>query len=382
MANKLDLWEITARGWHIILASTLVCAAAAGVTSVLLKPTYEATSSLLPRAQNNSLYKQLSRISGSLPIMDLASGEGNELTELLRSRTLLDRVIRRLSIDTDAQHSEITDTIRNRLRSQIQVTPPSGSSSLIIIKSKSDNAEEAARIANAYIDELKLFADEIGFNEAAKNRKFIAQQLELTKTSLTKAENSLTKFQETNHLVSLPEAIKSSISALSQLEAHSVESQLNLALTNESMQSLSSRVSALQIHPGRLVELEVRKKELEAQRTAISRAQSEFTKRLESLPPKAMQLARLQRDVEVQSSLFSVLTQQYQLATLEEARESDSFLVLDRALPSSRPTKPKIPLNIAIGALSGFLFGIALNTGISISSERSVNLSMPPVLPK
>lgn len=42
-----------------------------------------------------------------------------------------------------------------------------------------------------------------------------------------------------------------------------------------------------------------------------------------------MELARLQRDVQVLNGVYLVLTQQYETALIAESKESDAFLVLD-----------------------------------------------------
>jgi uncharacterized protein involved in exopolysaccharide biosynthesis len=62
------------------------------------------------------------------------------------------------------------------------------------------------------------------------------------------------------------------------------------------------------------------------------------------------------REVKVQETVFSLLTGQYEQAKINEARDTASVQVLDRAVPAERKSKPSVRLNMAIaGALSLFV---------------------------
>ncbi len=57
-----------------------------------------------------------------------------------------------------------------------------------------------------------------------------------------------------------------------------------------------------------------------------------------------------------QETAYHLLTQQFEQTKIREARDLQAFLVLDKAVPAERKSKPKTTLNMAIaGALSLFV---------------------------
>ncbi|MBL7684764.1 MAG: hypothetical protein JNK65_01880, partial [Deltaproteobacteria bacterium] len=56
----------------------------------------------------------------------------------------------------------------------------------------------------------------------------------------------------------------------------------------------------------------------------------------------------------------ALLTQQYELAKIEESKEDLSFQVIDKAIPQERESWPKKSILIPIGFLGGLFFSIFL----------------------
>ena len=54
-----------------------------------------------------------------------------------------------------------------------------------------------------------------------------------------------------------------------------------------------------------------------------------------------LELERLMRDVEIQTQVFITLQQQYELARIEEVKETPSVVTLDLGKPAIRKEKPK-----------------------------------------
>jgi len=74
------------------------------------------------------------------------------------------------------------------------------------------------------------------------------------------------------------------------------------------------------------------------------------------VPELGTELARLVRDVKVQETVYTLLTQQYEQAKIAEARDTPVVQVLDKAVPAERKSRPRPFLNTAIaGTLSLFV---------------------------
>jgi tyrosine-protein kinase Etk/Wzc len=78
------------------------------------------------------------------------------------------------------------------------------------------------------------------------------------------------------------------------------------------------------------------------------------------VPELGLELARLMRDVKVQETVYSLLTQQLEQAKIAEARDTPTVQALDTAVPADRKSKPKIKFNMAVAGITSLFVGILL----------------------
>jgi uncharacterized protein involved in exopolysaccharide biosynthesis len=103
-------------------------------------------------------------------------------------------------------------------------------------------------------------------------------------------------------------------------------------------------------------------------------------------PELAMIHGQLQREVEVKSQVYLTLCQQYELASIQEKKESPVIQILDSAQPPTIKSGPKRVMAVVVGFLMGFLaaltylilenrnpeLGRNLKSGISIKRIRFI----------
>jgi tyrosine-protein kinase Etk/Wzc len=128
-------------------------------------------------------------------------------------------------------------------------------------------------------------------------------------------------------------------------------------MTQQALMAVQKNVSAMQGDPSEISPIKVKQQALEAQQRTLKKAREDFYRKMAGLPPKGLKLARLQREVQIQNAMYLVLVQQYESALLDEAKDTDMFLLLDSAVPANRPISPKKRLNSLIGFLLGALAG-------------------------
>ena len=78
------------------------------------------------------------------------------------------------------------------------------------------------------------------------------------------------------------------------------------------------------------------------------------------LPEVGLELTRLVREVKVQETLVTLLTQQFEQVRIAEARDMPIVQVLDRAVPAVYPSKPRLWLNLALAGTGSLLAGLCL----------------------
>lgn len=358
------LWKIGFKHFRFILLCTLLAGLTAFVLSLVIPKVYRAEVTLLPRQSSGGL-SSLIGLSGAesmLPFGSMLGARKNEdLAEILVSRSMTERVVGKLNLGKAISGWKTQEELVEIVRKSVKILPANIKVKVITIQAEAKDSALAANIANAYADELKLFLDELGYSDATKNRKFIEEQLARTRQDLIVAEKTLAEFQKENRLVSLPDAAKATIETLSDLEAKRIEVATRERAYAGMTSTLTSKVGALQADPTRLIELEVQQNALKEQKVALDRAQREFQSVLSNLPPKGLQLGRLQRDVEIQNAIFLALTQQYEAALITEAKDSDAFFILDKAFASEKPIRPSKKLNTALGLMLGFLVGYSIS---------------------
>ena len=155
--------------------------------------------------------------------------------------------------------------------------------------------------------------------------------------------------------------LRAAIDELSSRQASLRSEQQFLTDANPRIKQLNETVRALQyetipqIVRGVVQALSVRERDLN------SRLQSQ-TAELRGIPSRAIEEARLARQVTASDNLYSVLKARYEEVTLQEAQTTPDLSVLDYAMPASHPNSNDAPrlLLLAIVASIGFAVGLAL----------------------
>ena len=107
--------------------------------------------------------------------------------------------------------------------------------------------------------------------------------------------------------------------------------------------------------------IEGRQVEVKEQLTEIEEALKVFRERNRSImesPQLQLEMERLMRKVEIKTQVYITLQQQYELASIEEVKETPSALVLDEGTPAMGKDQPKRKRIVFLAMfLGGFLAG-------------------------
>lgn len=334
--------------------------------SFILPKKFIAEAVILPTAVADPAAGLAAGIAGQLGsaaalLGGLGGDRSGDLLEVLRSRTLVDRVIDRCNLDKEIKDWDYRSDLVLLVRKMTNIAAPSMKIKSIKITVEYRDPDMAALIANSYVHELKESLDRMGYNTASKNRRFIESNLAKAKIDLARAEDSLADFQSKSQLVSLPEAVMAAIKSVSELEAERLRAEVELKSVNELLRASRESVSSLQSNPQMALESALKQRSIAAQESALSAAKNRYQRQLVSLPPKAIKLARLQRDLQVQNALYLVLVQQLATAQLSEGRESDAFLVIDKAVPPDKHSSPDSVIFGGVGLFLGLAAGVMLS---------------------
>ena len=120
-------------------------------------------------------------------------GSGELYLGILKSRTVVDAVIKRL----DLQNREGKTFILKLPESYVRFDQNSlGKDGTITVSARNKDPKKAAQLANAFVDETIRRSVELYISKAGTERYFLEKRLEAVKVELNNAEDDLKAFQE------------------------------------------------------------------------------------------------------------------------------------------------------------------------------------------
>lgn len=232
-----------------IAVCTVVVLVITGLALFTMPRYFESRAMLIfPQDKQAGLGSQLSQLSGIPLIGDVKSASGRDVyTTILKSRTIGERVIRRVGLEgtagvnPGALQKALVLTAEKEGGLSIAFTAPTSWLEGRVPKEQlsEKTAELSAEITNTYIDELRAYDSANALFLGKKNRLFIEGQLIRAKAELTAAEDRLQAFQEKNPTLAPPE--KADIYATSFVELTNTKVETDAALDEATAQLEAAR---------------------------------------------------------------------------------------------------------------------------------------------
>jgi uncharacterized protein involved in exopolysaccharide biosynthesis len=324
---------------------------------MLLKPNiFTASTRILPPAERKLGLGggMLSAIGdlGPLAGISLGSYSVDLYAGMLRSRTIADAIIDRFDLMKSYNQSYRTNTYAT-LEKLVSISI--GKKDGIITVSVDDkDPERAAAIANAYIEELENLNVKFNLSNAGRERLFLEKRLELVKSDLNRTEDSLKEFQEKNKAIKIDAQATALIESVSRLRAElaSKEVELGALLTYQAEQNPQVRELREVVQ-----QLKMQLRQLE-ETPPGNRIVSDVFITTADMPDIGMRFARLMRDYKIQETLFELLTQQYEMAKISEAKNTLKIQVLDVAAVPDRKSKPNRKLAVIVATILAGFFSV------------------------
>src|SRR6201994_3215091 len=202
--DLLDLLLVMAERKKQIILATLIGALITTGLVFLVHPTFTAKAVVLPPQQGQSSAGLLTQLGNLASLTGLGSSaaarDPNDLyMAVLQSNTVADGLIKRLDLMA-AYKTKKKSQARRTLAGNSKFSSEKGG--MISITVKDEDAHRAAKIANAYVDELHDINSRLIIGEAGVRRNFFGQQLALEKDRLPDAEIALQQPEEKTGAIS------------------------------------------------------------------------------------------------------------------------------------------------------------------------------------
>jgi capsule polysaccharide export protein KpsE/RkpR len=281
---------------------------------------------------------------------------------ILKSRTVQDHLIAQFDLKHVYWVRRIEDA-RKELEDHTDVSVDR-KSQIVIVKVTDKDRYRAAAMARLYIDELNRAVTEVSTSSARQERIFLERRLKEVKEDLESSEKDFSQYASKNTAIDVKEQGKAMVEAAATLQGQLIAAQSRLQEMRQIYTSNNVRVRGLQ---ARVAELQNQMDRVGGKGEDLSAPSGQKSDSLypsiRKLPLLGVEWADLYRRVRVQEVVFETLTQQYELARVEEAKEVPTVKVLDTADVPEKQSWPPRMLIIASGTLLSILVAIGWVVG-------------------
>jgi uncharacterized protein involved in exopolysaccharide biosynthesis len=344
---------------RIAVAGLLV----SGVIAFVLSSRYESTTRLMPPDQGSTgMATMLSSLvsnsgTGGFTLGGLGAdllglkSSGELFVAILKSRTVQDDLIVKFDLRKIYGDRRWEDT-----RKELAINTDIGEdrkSGIITIGVTDKSPQRAAAMAQEYVEELNRVVTDLNTSSAHRERVFLEERLAQARQDLESAEKDFSQFASKNTAIDIQAQGKSMIEAAGALEGQLIATQTELEGLKQIYSDGNVRVRATQ---ARVDELQRQLQKLGGKFDDAAPSEGgdpqPIYPSLRQLPILGVSYADLVRRTKVQEAIFETLTREYELAKVEEAKETPSVKVLD---PADVPEKKSFPPRLLI-----ILAGIAI----------------------
>jgi tyrosine-protein kinase Etk/Wzc len=346
--NVLDLLVVLAKNKKLILGVPFLVAVLVSGLMLRAANVYTAQTKILPPLQGQSSASAL--LAQFAGLATLVGGGGGAIKNpndiyvaILKSRTVEDNLVTRFDL-MRLYDQKYPSRARRLLEQDTKIT--AGKEGIITIEFDDKDPKRAAAIANAYVEELLKLTQVLAVTEAAQRRLFFERQFNQAKENLAQAEAAARKGLQQGGLVKVDDQGRTMVEVTARLRAQ---------ITVKEVEISAMRTFAADQNPA----LNLAQQQLEAMKRELAKIEGTDGPRTEkagAASQQGMDNLRLLRDVKYNEVVFEMLARQYEVAKLDEAKESSVIQVLDKAIEPDFKSKPNRAVTVVLSAVvSGFL---------------------------
>ena len=371
VTNASLLWEHRRAVLRVIAIALLV-----NVVIVFLIPKrYESTARIMPPETSGASTALFAALAGRGmgELSGLSSLAGSLLgartssalfVDLLRSGTISGDLIDRFQLQSVYRKRYRVDTAKYLARHTTIVDDKK--SGVISITVEDKDPQRARDLAQGYLDELNQLVNKTNTSSAHQERVFIERRLAGVEGDLQHAQQDMSEFSSTHTTIDIKEQTRATVDAAAKLQAQVIVGQSELDSLQQIYGDGNVRVRATR---ARMAELQRELNKisgnsapLQADGTSASGNTSngnqtdQLYPSLRQIPRLAVPYANIYRRVRVQEAVYEMLTQQYEVARIQEAKEIPVVRVIDApGIPEKKSFPPRAIFIILFTAFVGIV---------------------------
>jgi uncharacterized protein involved in exopolysaccharide biosynthesis len=241
-------------------------------------------------------------------------------------------------------------------RTDVSIDRKSG---ILTIQVTDHDPKRASAIAQEYVTQLNNVVTQLNTSSAHRERAFLEERLSEVKIDLEAAEKEFSRFASKSGAIDIKEQGKAIVEAAAILQGQLIAAETEIqglrqiyADTNIRVRTMQARVNELQRQLRKVGGV------AESDETPASQDNAMYPT-IRRLPILGVTYADLYRRTKVEETVFETLTQQYELAKVQEAKEIPSVKILDPAEIPEKKVFPPRTLMVIAGSFLALGIGIA-----------------------
>lgn len=369
---------------RLIGRTTAIGLALSVLIALILPVRYESTTRLMPPdQQSGSGLAMLAALAGGRGSSSSSGGgvtgalggslgnvagdllglksSGALFVDMLDGSTIQDDVIRKFDLRKE-YHDRYWQDARKDLEKHTDVKEDR-KSGIITIGVTDHNPQRAQEMAQAYVDALNGVVAQVSTSSARRERIFIESRLKTVKENLDSALQAFSDYASKNGTFDVPSQTKAMVESEAGLQGQLIAAESELeglkqiyTENNIRVRSLEARVAALR---KQVENISGNKADLSSDESGIAGDLPSIRK----LPLLGVRWANLYRETKIQETVYELLTQEYEFAKIQEAKEIPTVNVLDAPLVPERKSFPPRILLTLLGAMFAFFLAATVVIG-------------------
>jgi capsule polysaccharide export protein KpsE/RkpR len=338
----------------------------ATIVAFLIPKRYESTTRLMPPDdESKSPLMMAAALGGKLPgglgamagdVLGLKS-TGALFIGILTSRTVQDDLVTKFDL-RKVYSASTWDLARRQLADNTSIYEDHKSGIISVVVTDHD-PRRAAAMAEEYVVELNKVVNQLSTSSARRERIFLEERLAQVEHDLKAAERAFGDFASKNTAIDIKEQAKAMVGGAAVLQGELIATRSQIEGLRQIYTENNVRIRSLR---ARATELQAQLNKMGGQYNGVDEPSNtkddSLYPTIRKLPVLGITFADLYRSTKVQETVFEVLTQQYELAKVTEAKETPNVKVLDPSnLPERKSFPPRFQI-MMIGALSGFVLAV------------------------
>ena len=365
--EPIDVVVTLLKRWRTIAIFVVLGAGAAIAYAGMATEWYSATLSVVPSQRSQDIAAM--SLAAKLPGLESFSTDVQRIEAVLSSTSVADEVIAKFKLE-ERYGTEHLEHAREALRSHCNVGIDR-KSSVVSLTCEDTDPHRVMEMATFFGEVGNRVFGRISVSNAREERAFLETQVAKTRHDVDEASRKLREFQEQHKIIDLPEQSKAVISAMAQIKGELVSKQLELSYVSGFSGRGESNVVQLE---QQIAVMESKLKQLEdaqhvsapptddgsgSNTKSATGSGAKFFPGAMTVPELRFELEQLMREQKIQETVYGLMTQRFEMARVDEARDTSSFQILDNPTVPTYRSRPKRRQIFAMGILGALVLASA-----------------------